>query len=237
MKIKVHNMINITYFQVEDVFSVFKENSVKISSIAYIHTYEAYRVPKGTKVKDAAGQEVVLSNEEDVLVLTEKAGKQLVKDRREHNGMLQQKAEVAAQRTQDAASEKMAKDQAKIMAVFRAMAKGDIVPAADEKKLLEYSSKLYQAAKMAQSMAQTVERKKQASQWDEKEEKAYNEKMKELRNESEEATSAMIEGSQKFSSVQKKHIVEIASDSIDFSSMKVMSLGSSVTGAYIDLSV
>ena len=39
----------------------------------YLHTYEAYRVPKGTKVQDATGKEVVLSNEEDVLVLTEKA--------------------------------------------------------------------------------------------------------------------------------------------------------------------
>ena len=29
----------------------------------YLHTYEAYRVPKGTKVQDATGKEVVLSNE------------------------------------------------------------------------------------------------------------------------------------------------------------------------------
>ncbi|MCR5234797.1 MAG: hypothetical protein K6E53_12975 [Lachnospiraceae bacterium] len=73
----------------------------------YLHTYEAYRVPKGTKVQDATGKEVVLSNEEDVLVLTEKASKQLAKDRGEHTGMLQQKAEMAAQKTQDAANEKI----------------------------------------------------------------------------------------------------------------------------------
>lgn len=99
----------------------------------YIHTYEAYRVPKGTKVKDAAGTEVVLSNQEDVLVLTQKAGERLVKDRNEYNGMLLYKAELAAQRTQTAASEKRAKDDAKIMAVYHAMVKGDIVPAGDEK--------------------------------------------------------------------------------------------------------
>lgn len=38
--------------------------------------------------EDAAGKEVVLSAEEDVLVLTQKAGKQLVKDRTDHNNML-----------------------------------------------------------------------------------------------------------------------------------------------------
>ena len=202
----------------------------------YLHTYEAYRIPKGTKVQDATGKEVVLSDEEDVLVLTEKASKQLVKDRKAHNGMLQQKAEMAAQRTQKAASEKIAKDQAKVMAVYRAMAKGDIVPAGDEKKLQEYSSELYQAAKMAQSLAQQAERRKRASQWDEKEEEAHNAKMKELCDESNEAALAIGKGSQAFASAQKEHIVEIDATGVDFSSMKVMSLGG-VTGAYIDLSV
>ncbi len=65
--------------------------------------YRICRVPGGTKVKDGMGEDVVLSNEEDVLVLTEKSAKQLVKDRRAHNGMLQLKAEMAAQKTQEAA--------------------------------------------------------------------------------------------------------------------------------------
>lgn len=203
----------------------------------YLHTYEAYRIPKGTKVQDETGKEVVLSNEEDVLVLTEKAGKQLVKDRKAHNGMLQQKAEMAAQKTQDAASEKMAKDQAKVMAVCRAMAKGDILPVGDERKLQEYSFDLYQAAKMAQSMAQQEERRKQASQWDEKEEEAHKAKMKELGEVSNEAALAIGKGSQEFSSAQKEHIVEIDSSGVDFSSMKVMNLGSGVTGAHFDLSI
>lgn len=202
----------------------------------YLHTYEAYRIPKGTKVQDATGKEIALSNEEDVLVLTEKAGKQLVKDRREHNGMLQKMAEMAAQKTQDAAREKIAKDQAKVMAVYRAMAKGDIVPAGDERKLQEYSSDLYQAAKMAQSMAQQAERRKQASQWDEKEEEAHKAKMKELGDASNEAALAVAEGSQEFSSAQKENIIEIDSTGVDFSSMKVMSFGG-VTGACIDLSI
>ena len=203
----------------------------------YLHTYEAYRIPKGTKVKDTTGKDVILSNEEDILVLTEKASRQLVEDRRNYGYMLQMQAERAAQRTQEEASEKYAKDQAKVMSVFRAMAKGDIVPASDEKKLMEYSSELYQSAKMAQSMALQAERRKHKSQWDDKEEEAHEAKMKELRDESNEAALAVGTGSSKFSNEQKERIVEIDSSGVDFSSMQVMNLGSGVAGAYINLSV
>ena len=47
-------------------------NSISNNMSSFLHTYEAYRVPKGTKVQNQAGEEVVLSNEEDTLVLTEK---------------------------------------------------------------------------------------------------------------------------------------------------------------------
>lgn len=165
----------------------------------------------------------------------------MLKDRREHNGTLQQKAEMAAQRTQDAAMEKMAKDQAKIMAVYRAMANGDIVPASDERRLQEYDKDLYQAAKMAQSMAwlraKQAERRQEASQWNEKEEEAYQTKMKELGDASNEALLAIGKGSREFSAAQKENIVEIDSAGVDFSSMQVMNLGSGVTGICIDLSV
>lgn len=203
----------------------------------YLHTYEAYRVPKGTKVKNAAGEEAVLSTEEDVLVLTEKAGKQLVKDRKTYNSTLLLEAEKAALKTQEAAGEKQAQDMAKIMTVFRTMAKGDMVPAGDEKKLQEYDADLYQMAKMAQSMAQQAKRKKQASQWDEEEEQAYREKMKKLCDESNEAVLAIGKGSKEFSNVQKQRIVEIDAEGVDISSMEVMNLGSGVTGQHIDLSM
>ena len=210
---------------------------IDVNMSGYLHTYEAYRIPKGTKVKDTTGKDVILSNEEDILVLTEKASRQLVEDRRNYGYMLQMQAERAAQRTQEEASEKYAKDQAKVMSVFRAMAKGDIVPASDEKKLMEYSSELYQSAKMAQSMALQAERRKHKSQWDDKEEEAHEAKMKELRDESNEAALAVGTGSSKFSNEQKERIVEIDSSGVDFSSMQVMNLGSGVAGAYIDLSV
>lgn len=213
---------------------------VDSSMAGYLHTYEAYRVPKGTTVKNASGEDVVLSNEEDVLVLTQKAGRQLVKDRKAYNGMLQMNAEAASQRTQEAASEKSAKDLMKIMAVYQAMAKGDTVPAEDEGKLLEYSPKLYQAAKMAQFMAQQLakkEQKKQKSQWNEREEKEHREKMEKLRKQSDEAFEAMTTGSKQFSAAQKEQIVETDSAGVDISSMKVMNIGSGVTGMQIDLSI
>lgn len=215
-------------------------NKIDSNMSGYLHTYEAYRIPKGTKVQDATGKEVVLSNEEDVLVLTEKASKQLVKDRKDHNGMLQQNAEMTAQKTQESAREKIAKDEAKVMAVYRAMANGDIVPASDERKLQEYDKDLYQAAKMAQSMAQLrakqAARRQHASQWDEKEEQAYQEKQNKLCEESNEAALAVGKGSQDFGNAQKEHIVEIDSSGVDFSSMKVMHLGG-VMGEHIDLSI
>lgn len=203
----------------------------------YLHTYEAYRVPKGIKVRDASGEEMILSGEEDMLVLTEKSCRQLVKDRMDHNMMLLQDVQMAAQKTQQASMEKITDDMVKAMAVYQAMAKGDIVPGEDEKKLQEYSADLYQAAKIAQAMARQTERKKQESKWDEKEEEAYEEKMQQLRDESNEAVLSMGKKSREFSGAQKEHIVEIDSSGVDFSAMKVMNLGSGVTGAYIDLSL
>lgn len=203
----------------------------------YLHTYEAYVVPKGTKVMDNTGREIVLSEDEDVPVLTQEAGRQLVKDRKAYNTMLLYKAEMAAQRTQKASSEKMAQDQAKIMAVYRTIARGDSVPSSDEKKLIEYSPELYQAAKTAQALVQQEKRKKQASQWDEQEEKAHKEKMEKLRAESDEAVSNLVSGSGEFSAAQKKCIVISETPEIDFSSVKVINLGSGVMGTGIDLSI
>ena len=212
-------------------------SKIRANMSSYLHTYEAYRIPKGTKLKDSTGEEVVLSKEEDVLVLTEKAARQLVDDRRNYGCLLQMQAEMAAQRTQNAASEKMAKDQAKVMSVYRAMAKGDIVPASDEKKLMEYNPDLYQSAKMAQAMALQVERRKHKSQWDEREEEAHREKMKELRKESDEAAFAVGTGSRDFANVQRECIVEIDSGEVDFSAMQVMNVGSGITSVHIDFTI
>lgn len=67
-------------------------------------------------------------------------------------------------------------------------------------------------------------------------EEEYRNKMSKLCDESNEAARGVGEEFQKFSDAQKENIVEIDSGSIDFSSMKTMSLGG-VTGEFIDLSV
>lgn len=206
---------------------------------AYLHQYEAYRIPKGTTVKDMTGNDVVLSNTEDVLVLTEEASRQLVKDRGDYGNMLQTKAELAAQKTQSAAMEQMMKDQAKALAVFRSMSDGDIVPDADERKLMEYDDKLYQAAKMAQAMAQRMkkEAENKESEWDEREEKENQRKREKLCEESNEAALAVGTGVQQLSAAQKQNIVEIDSSGVDLSNITAVNLGSGVTGSNIDLSL
>ena len=205
---------------------------------SFLHTYEAYRIPKGAKVQNQAGEEVVLSDEEDTFVLTEEASRQLVKDRKDYVGMLQTQAEMAAEKTQEAATERIAKDQAKAMAVFRSLANGDNVPSSDERRLMDYDSKLYQAAKAAQAMAQMAKKRAESkeSEWDEREEEEQRKKEKILGDESNEAALAIGKGCHEFNEAMKENIVEVDSSDIDFSSFKTMSLGD-VTGAYIDLSL
>jgi len=91
-------------------------------------------------------------------------------------------AEVARQQAD--AMEDYAIEMGKIMEVAHRIAKGAIVPASDEKKLLEYSFEMYQAAKSMGAMAQMrKKREKYDSLWDDEEEerqeydpagKAYN---------------------------------------------------------------
>lgn len=91
-------------------------------------------------------------------------------------------AEVARQQAD--VMEDYAIEMGKIMEVAHRIAKGAIVPASDEKKLLDYSFELYQAAKSMGAMAQMQKkREKYDSLWDDEEEeeeeydpagKAYN---------------------------------------------------------------
>ena len=64
-----------------------------------------------------------------------------------------------------------ADDTSKIMTIFRRIANGDIVPPKDEKKLMEHSMEMYQAAKNLGSMKQNEDRKKYKSVDEEDEEK------------------------------------------------------------------
>ena len=73
------------------------------------------------------------------------------------------------------AMEKEMENLGKVMIVFRRLAKGDIVPLTDEKKLMEYDDKMYQMAKNMQAMAQQMEKEheKHKSLWEDEEETEY----------------------------------------------------------------
>lgn len=78
-------------------------------------------------------------------------------------------AEVARQ--QKDATKEIADDYAKIMTTIARMCKGDIVPASDERKVMDYDKKVYAMAKqMQQAMAmQKKKREKHDSLWDDDE--------------------------------------------------------------------
>lgn len=75
--------------------------------------------------------------------------------------LLQQNMEATKQ--QGEAAKDYADEFGKVMTIYRRIAKGDKVPGKDEKKLLEYSKELYQAAKMAAAMAKNKKPKKYKS--------------------------------------------------------------------------
>lgn len=72
------------------------------------------------------------------------------------------------------AAEEYAIDMGKIMEVARRIMKGAIVPASDEKKLMEFSFEMYQTAKNIGAIAQQQKKEKYDSLWGEEEEKEYD---------------------------------------------------------------
>ena len=214
-------------------------NKVANHMLSFIHTYEAYRVPKGTKVKNSNGEETVLSEDEDVLVLTEKSTEQMNKDKNEYVTSLEIKANMAQERTKIEAEKKDAMDKAKIMAVFRNMANGDMVPPSDERKLLEYDDKMYQAAKSLQYLSRMNKEKikKKSSEWDEDEENAYEEKMKILHENEREARESIGSNMEVFEAKQRKHIVELPVENVDFSKMRTFKVGDLFEGIIFDFRI
>ena len=80
------------------------------------------------------------------------------------------KANMIVAEQQGEAAKEYVEDLAKIMEVARRLMKGGIVPASDERKLMEYSMELYQAAKNIGALAK--EREEYDSLWEEKKEEA-----------------------------------------------------------------
>lgn len=76
------------------------------------------------------------------------------------------------------------KDMAKIMEIARRISNGDIVPALDEKKLMEFDADLYQMAKAAALINADKEHKKYDSLYEEKKDSDDREKLRGLERES-----------------------------------------------------
>ena len=82
-----------------------------------------------------------------------------------------------AAKQQDEAAKDYSEEMGKIMTVARRTMHGDIVPAQDEKKLMEFDKDLYMMAKNAGMMARLEKRKKYKSLWDDEEKKEREDPM------------------------------------------------------------
>lgn len=87
-------------------------------------------------------------------------------------------------------------DDAKMLEIARRIAAGDKVPAKDERKLMEYNSKLYQAAKSAAMLNANKKHKKYKSLFDDDEDgQSMEEKLRELERGEDGSSEGMMETS------------------------------------------
>lgn len=87
------------------------------------------------------------------------------------------KANMVSAEQQGEAMEEYVEDLGKIMEVARRIMKGGIVPASDEKKLMEYSMELYQSAKSIGAMVRNKDKEEYDSLWKDEEKKSYEDPM------------------------------------------------------------
>lgn len=78
-----------------------------------------------------------------------------------------------AAKAQSEAMEDISADMAKAMETARRIAKGDVVPAIDERKLLEYDKELYQMAKASAMLHAKEKHKKDKSLYEDDEKREY----------------------------------------------------------------
>lgn len=185
-----------------------------VNPSAYLHTYEAYRVPADSEILKDGNTYICENDGESALILTDKSKKQMLKDRTDYQTALLLQQDMAHSKHSQEVSKKHSSDELKALAVFRSMSKGDIVPASDEKKLMEYSSDLYQMAKMAQALAQKSDAKKHKSEWDAKEESDRQKKINSLQEESEKLSAEYPVYCSSFAKAQSAAVTEINAGSM-----------------------
>lgn len=126
------------------------------------------------KMKREENGSIIYANEAATLELNIKAVEEQKNQYQEYMDKLMQQwnsvANMEVAKQQGEAMEESVEDLGKIMEVARRIMDGDIVPPTDEKKLMDYSMELYQAAKNIGALTQK-ERKEHESLWDDEEEK------------------------------------------------------------------
>ena len=124
------------------------------------------------KIRTTPDGVTVFANEAATLELQMNAVNEKQDEYREYmDKLMEQWAAVAnmeSAKQQGEAMEEYYEDIGKIMEVARRIMKGGIVPADDEKKLMEYSMELYQAAKNMGALAK--EREEYDTLWEEEQE-------------------------------------------------------------------
>ncbi len=104
----------------------------------------------------------------------------------------------------DAAKE-YGKEMTRLMEVARRLIKGDIVPASDEKKLMDFNHELYVACKQMQAMAQ--EHEEDDTLWDDEEENEFEDPI-----EYADSQTAVIEDSAMQSSASEDAVSSVGSN-------------------------
>lgn len=124
------------------------------------------------KMNSVEDGKTIYANEAATLELTIEAVKEKQNEYRDYMGKLLEQwaatANMVSAEQQGEAMEEYVEDLAKIMEVARRIMKGGIVPPSDEKKLMDYSMEMYQAAKNIGAMAK--EREEYDSLWEDEEE-------------------------------------------------------------------
>lgn len=149
---------------------------------AQIRTYQEQQVALSKQKKELEDKmkleengKTIYANEAAVLELTMKAVEEKQAEYEDYlsklTGQWAATANMVSTKQQGEAMKEYVADLGKIMEVARRLMKGGIVPANDEKKLMEYSMEMYQMAKNMGSLAKQREKEEYDSLWDEKNEK------------------------------------------------------------------
>ncbi len=133
------------------------------------------------KISEESDGKMMYEREAATLELTIQAVDKKQEEYKDYmNKLMEQKFAIAnmeSAKQQGEAMEEYVKDMGKIMEVARRIMDGDIVPASDEKKLMDFSMEMYQAAKNMGMLARKKEREEHDSLWKDEEKKEYSDPM------------------------------------------------------------